>query len=318
MELEQRYIVLKVKDLELLNDRFVLDLVRDAVHSVDRARQAAGKSPLQAVVIEQDWPEYEPTVALLAARVDGTPVATKKVAEPTLEVAMRTAPVQDERGRVAAALRACDWSGTPIGNKAIVQRACELLTTRPAQTAPVPVVMPAYRTTPDQSTFKLKDDWQNRSMIDAGFNTALNEVARLNAAPQPEQTEQQPVAEAPAGKKVGELMVEVGFSGNKVSELVQFILDAVAEGRMTAECGEELGRHLVGLDVGEVSPDVNVERNRKMLLDRSKVGLEKYGVTTERTDLTPAQWAQHAIEEALDFANYLQALKSKLEDLDNG
>lgn len=123
--------------------------------------------------------------------------------------------------------------------------------------------------------------------------------------------------EAPTGKKVGELMVEVGFSGNKVSELVQFILDAVAEGGMTAECGEELGRHLKGLDVGEVSPDANVELNRKMLLDRSKVGLEKYGVTTEREDLTPAQWAQHAIEEALDFANYLQALKKKLEDPDN-
>lgn len=124
-----------------------------------------------------------------------------------------------------------------------------------------------------------------------------------------------PEYEPPAGKKVGGLMMEVGFSGNKVSELVQFILDAVAEGGMTAECGEELGRHLKGLDVGEVSPDANVELNRKMLLDRSKVGLEKYGVTTERTDLTPAQWAQHAIEEALDFANYLQALKRNLEGL---
>jgi len=57
-----------------------------------------------------------------------------------------------------------------------------------AQTAPQPVMMPAYRTTPDQSTFKLKDDWQNRSMIDAGFNTALDEVARLNVAPQTEQS----------------------------------------------------------------------------------------------------------------------------------
>ena len=194
MKLEQRYIVLKVKDLELLNDER-LELVRDAVHSVDQARTNAGKRPLEAVVIEKDWPEYEPTLALLSARVDGQ--------------------------------------------------------------------------------------------------------------------------EAPTGKKVGELMMEVGFSANKVSELVQFILDAVAEGGMTAECGEELGRHLKGLDVGEVSPDANVELNRKMLLDRSKVGLEKYGVTTERDDLTPAQWAQHAIEEALDFANYLQALRKKLEDPDN-
>jgi hypothetical protein len=63
------------------------------------------------------------------------------------------------------------------------------------------------------------------------------------------------------------------------------------------------------------SPDANVELNRELLLQRSMVGLQKYGVTTERTDLTPAQWAQHAIEEALDFANYLQALKRNLEDV---
>lgn len=118
-----------------------------------------------------------------------------------------------------------------------------------------------------------------------------------------------------AGKKVGELMMEVGFSANKVSELVQFILDAVAEGGMTAECGEELGRHLKGLDVGEVSPDANVELNRQLLLERSIVGLEKYGVTTERDDLTLEQWLQHLLEELLDAANYIQAAKSSLAEL---
>lgn len=97
-------------------------------------------------------------------------------------------PAQDERELVAAALRACDWSSTPIGNKAIIQRACELLT-RPAQkvkNVDTPeqqvVALPPYRATPDQSTFKLKADWQNQSLIDAGFNTALDEVARMNAA----------------------------------------------------------------------------------------------------------------------------------------
>lgn len=64
-----------------------------------------------------------------------------------------------------------------------------------------------------------------------------------------------------------------------------------------------------------VSPDANVEKNRQMLLDRSVVGLKKYGVTTERTDLTPGEWVQHALEEALDLANYLQALKTNLGDV---
>lgn len=42
------------------------------------------------------------------------------------------------------------------------------------------------------------------------------------------------------------------------------------------------------------------------LQNRAKVGLEKYGVTMERTDLNVIEWANHAYEEALDFAVYLK------------
>lgn len=55
------------------------------------------------------------------------------------------------------------------------------------------------------------------------------------------------------------------------------------------------------------APDNNVERNRQLLLDRSLAGLQKYGVTTERGDLTHAQWMRHLLEELLDAANYVQA-----------
>ena len=41
---------------------------------------------------------------------------------------------------------------------------------------------------------------------------------------------------------------------------------------------------------------------------RSKLGLVKYGVSLERTDLTKLQWLIHAQEEAMDLANYLQVL----------
>lgn len=61
------------------------------------------------------------------------------------------------------------------------------------------------------------------------------------------------------------------------------------------------------------SPDANVERNRQLLLDRSVVGLKKYGVTTERTDLNLSQWLQHLLEELLDAANYVQAAKMQAE-----
>lgn len=58
------------------------------------------------------------------------------------------------------------------------------------------------------------------------------------------------------------------------------------------------------------APDQNVERNRQLLLDRSLVGLKKYGVTTERNDLTFNDWLQHLLEELLDAANYIQAAKN--------
>ena len=61
------------------------------------------------------------------------------------------------------------------------------------------------------------------------------------------------------------------------------------------------------------SPDSNVEKNREMLLQRSIVGLAKYGVTTDNNPLSLREWLQHALEEALDMANYLQAAISKLD-----
>lgn len=61
------------------------------------------------------------------------------------------------------------------------------------------------------------------------------------------------------------------------------------------------------------SPDSNVEKNREMLLKRSIVGLAKYGVTTDNNPLSLREWLQHALEEALDMANYLQAAISKLD-----
>lgn len=62
------------------------------------------------------------------------------------------------------------------------------------------------------------------------------------------------------------------------------------------------------------SPDGNVEAVREMLLSRSIVGLMKYGVTTERGDLSLGDWLQHLQEELLDAAVYVQAAKAKADD----
>lgn len=52
--------------------------------------------------------------------------------------------------------------------------------------------------------------------------------------------------------------------------------------------------------------DSVVEAVRTDLLDRSRLGIQKYGVTLDRSDLTLRDWLQHAYEECLDQANYLK------------
>lgn len=52
--------------------------------------------------------------------------------------------------------------------------------------------------------------------------------------------------------------------------------------------------------------DSVVEAVRTDLLQRSRLGIAKYGVTLDRTDLSLRDWLQHAYEETLDQANYLK------------
>ncbi|MCC6480980.1 MAG: hypothetical protein IT554_01030 [Sphingomonadaceae bacterium] len=49
-----------------------------------------------------------------------------------------------------------------------------------------------------------------------------------------------------------------------------------------------------------------------MLEARSAVGLAKYGIGLDRTDLAPEEWAQHLLEELLDAAGYVLRLKHEL------
>lgn len=56
-----------------------------------------------------------------------------------------------------------------------------------------------------------------------------------------------------------------------------------------------------------------VELNVKLLRDRSRVGLQKYGVTLESSGLTQVEFLRHALEETLDLANYLQSAIQRIE-----
>lgn len=62
-----------------------------------------------------------------------------------------------------------------------------------------------------------------------------------------------------------------------------------------------------------LTPDPYVEANVELLRARAATGLAKYGTDLTRTDLLPSEWVQHAIEEALDLANYLQRIKAVLK-----
>jgi hypothetical protein len=54
------------------------------------------------------------------------------------------------------------------------------------------------------------------------------------------------------------------------------------------------------------------ERVIKQIRERAELGLNKYGVTMERQDLTLLDWVQHAQEEAMDLAVYLEKIKEQL------
>lgn len=62
--------------------------------------------------------------------------------------------------------------------------------------------------------------------------------------------------------------------------------------------------------------DSIVQDVRKDLQDRSNVGIKKYGVTLDRTDLSLKEWLQHAYEETLDKALYLKRAIKELDNVD--
>ena len=58
--------------------------------------------------------------------------------------------------------------------------------------------------------------------------------------------------------------------------------------------------------------DLNVEKVCVQLQDREQRGLLKYGVNTEREDLSTLEWLQHLQEELMDGCVYIEKLKGEL------
>ena len=65
-------------------------------------------------------------------------------------------------------------------------------------------------------------------------------------------------------------------------------------------------------DYKEPLKDTIVESVIEQFKQRSEVGINKYGVTLDREDLTMLEWLKHLQEELMDATLYIEKLKSKL------
>jgi hypothetical protein len=62
--------------------------------------------------------------------------------------------------------------------------------------------------------------------------------------------------------------------------------------------------------------DKIVEQVVSKFNERSQRGIEKYGTTLDRDDLSIEEWVDHAIEESMDFILYLYKIKTEIKKWD--
>lgn len=65
-------------------------------------------------------------------------------------------------------------------------------------------------------------------------------------------------------------------------------------------------------DYDEVKDSI-VESVINQFSERSRVGIKKYGVTLDRTDLNTLEWLKHLQEELMDATLYIEKLKQELK-----
>lgn len=73
MKRKNRYIVIKRTDLDSARSLVTpttFQAFESVINLVDAYRKSRLRGPLCCVVVEHDWPEYEPTWRAIAARVD--------------------------------------------------------------------------------------------------------------------------------------------------------------------------------------------------------------------------------------------------------
>lgn len=99
-----------------------------------------------------------------------------------------------------------------------------------------------------------------------------------------------------------------------IEKQIDRVMYLVHEMRPDGDIEAELHELVAGVRLEREAKDPVVEKNREMLLQRSNVGVKKYGTTLHQNGGDLAYWLTHALEEGLDFVNYLQRAKQQLED----
>ena len=70
-------------------------------------------------------------------------------------------------------------------------------------------------------------------------------------------------------------------------------------------------------EMKEIKEDKIVNTVIEAYKKRSNVGIDKYGTTLSREDLSSLDWLQHLQEELMDATLYIEALKYKIDKLHN-
>jgi hypothetical protein len=112
---EDRYIVFKLSDVE----RYLTDADRAHLammkNEIDAGRDCANKPPFKGLIVESDWPEYEPTWEAIEARVTGALPAQRMNMQTADQVTQAfKAELQALLDKYGAELSARDtWEGYP-------------------------------------------------------------------------------------------------------------------------------------------------------------------------------------------------------------
>lgn len=70
---EDRYLVIKRNDIQLFLSEHKQKQLSDLASQVADGRHSDGRKPLECVVVESDWPEYQPVWQMIADRMMGKP-----------------------------------------------------------------------------------------------------------------------------------------------------------------------------------------------------------------------------------------------------